>query len=76
MKIYRNIAFSLIFLFAGIIQGFGQIEFREIVKEEEWNAAMEDAREDEKLVFLDIYATWCGPCKYLEKNVYTDEGLG
>ena len=76
MKIYRNIAFSLIFLFAGIIQGFGQIEFREIVKEEEWNAAMEDAREDEKLVFLDIYATWCGPCKYLENNVYTDESLG
>ncbi|MFW5820780.1 MAG: thioredoxin family protein [Bacteroidota bacterium] len=68
----------IVILFFVAIPGsvIGQIEFREILKEEDWNAAMEDARTGDKLVFLDIYATWCGPCKYLENNVYTDKALG
>ena len=26
----------------------------------------------DKLIFLDAYTTWCGPCKALEKYVFTD----
>ena len=25
-----------------------------------------------KLVFMDAYATWCGPCKWMSANVFTD----
>jgi thiol:disulfide interchange protein len=58
------------------LNSFSQIEFREIKSEDDWVKAVEAARSSDKLLFLDIYATWCGPCKYLENNVYTDENLG
>ncbi len=40
--------------------------------EQDWSKALEQAKKENKLVFLDIYATWCGPCKMLKKNTFTD----
>jgi thioredoxin 1 len=41
--------------------------------EQDWNKALEQAKADRKLVFLDIYATWCGPCKMLKKHTFSNE---
>lgn len=38
-----------------------------------WNEALALAKKENKLIFLDIYATWCGPCKKLKKNTFSDE---
>jgi thiol-disulfide isomerase/thioredoxin len=27
-------------------------------------------------VFVDAYTTWCGPCKWMSKNVFTDASVG
>lgn len=34
------------------------------------------AKKEKKLVFIDAYASWCGPCKMMEKNVFTQKAVG
>jgi thioredoxin 1 len=41
-----------------------------------WDEALQIAKEENKLIFLDIYASWCGPCKRLKENTFTDREAG
>lgn len=41
-----------------------------------WKAQLEKAKSENKLVFLDAYTSWCGPCKMLQKNVFTQQAVG
>lgn len=42
----------------------------------DWSAALEQARAQDKLIFVDAYATWCGPCKRMAREVFPDEQVG
>jgi tetratricopeptide (TPR) repeat protein len=33
------------------------------------------AKKQKSLVFVDVYATWCGPCKMMDRQTYTDAGV-
>jgi len=44
--------------------------------ENDWQLALTTAKNENKLVFLDIYATWCGPCKMLKQYTFTDKAIG
>jgi len=39
--------------------------------EGEFSDALELAKKSEKNIFFDAYTTWCGPCKFMSKNVFT-----
>jgi len=44
--------------------------------ENDWSLALKTAKNENKLVFLDIYATWCGPCKMLKQYTFSDKAIG
>ncbi len=31
------------------------------------------AKKENKLIFMDAYTSWCGPCKWMAKNVFTND---
>lgn len=33
------------------------------------------AAKEHKLIFVDAYTTWCGPCKQMAKNVFTNDAV-
>lgn len=37
-----------------------------------WAEIKAIAKRENKIIFVDAYTTWCGPCKYMAKNVFTD----
>ena len=41
-----------------------------------WSEALQLAKKENKLIFLDIYATWCGPCKRLKANTFSNKEVG
>ncbi|WP_343670105.1 thioredoxin family protein [Chitinophaga sp.] len=45
-------------------------------QEGNWNEILTLAREQNKGVFIDCYTTWCGPCKMMDSQVYSDSLVG
>ena len=41
--------------------------------ENDWNAAVKKASAQKKWIFVDCYATWCGPCKMLKMRTFTNK---
>ncbi|MEM9920809.1 MAG: thioredoxin family protein [Bacteroidota bacterium] len=42
----------------------------------DWEKTLELAKEQKKLIFVDAYTTWCGPCKWMAANVFPQEEVG
>lgn len=41
-----------------------------------WEQVLEKAKTEDKPIFVDAYAKWCGPCKAMSKTVFPDESVG
>ncbi|MGF7215654.1 thiol:disulfide interchange protein [Spirosoma lacussanchae] len=44
--------------------------------EASWREILKKAKAEKKVIFLDAYASWCGPCKLLQKRVFTQKTVG
>jgi thiol-disulfide isomerase/thioredoxin len=65
-NLFLILSFSLI---AGITAQNRQINF----EHGDLASVYEKARKEKKLIFIDAYTTWCGPCKWLAKTVFTND---
>ena len=41
-----------------------------------WKDMLAKAKAENKVIFMDAYATWCGPCKMMDKNVFAEASVG
>ena len=40
-----------------------------------WTTVLAQAKKENKIIFFDAYATWCGPCKQMDSETYTNEAV-
>ncbi|EHQ25757.1 thioredoxin family protein [Mucilaginibacter paludis] len=41
--------------------------------EDQWQLALKQAAAQHKYIFVDAYATWCGPCKMLKATTFKND---
>lgn len=54
------------------LKKFSSIKF----EHSSWKEAQQKAKQEGKIIFVDCYTVWCGPCKAMSKNVFTQKKVG
>jgi thioredoxin-related protein len=68
----KSVAITTIAVFLTWVAG----AFSAVDWEHNYDAGLERAKKDKKLVMIDMYTDWCGWCKKLDKDTYSDKGVG
>jgi thioredoxin-related protein len=66
---------ALLLLFCTQI-GLGQQELAISFIDNNLAEALEKAAQQDKIIFIDAYTTWCGPCKMMDRDVFGDSMIG
>jgi len=68
---------KILFLLSIALMFMTIIKAQEIVFEKgTFDDALEEAKANNKIVFMDCYTDWCGPCKMMTENVFTQKEVG
>ena len=72
MKALRYIILMVFTLSVATAQSQNRkIEFQD----KPWNEIMQMASSADKIIFMDAYTTWCGPCKWIAANMFTNDTI-
>ncbi|KAA6337896.1 Thiol:disulfide interchange protein DsbD [termite gut metagenome] len=71
MKHSGKLILTTILLFSSLSGLTAQNRSIAFEQTKEWKKVIAKAKKERKLIFVDCYTDWCGPCKALEKNIFT-----
>lgn len=71
VKKIRRLFFIAVLFFVGDVYAVVESKPR-LVRWMDYTEALEKAKNGHKLVFIDLYADWCIPCRVMDKNVFSD----
>ena len=67
----KRLFFALVLVFSFQILLAQNINFNK----GSWTEMLAKSKTENKLIFVDVYAVWCGPCKAMAKNVFTQASV-
>lgn len=59
----------LLFIFSSAVVSAQKINWMTM------NEALEAQKQTPKKIFMDVYTVWCGPCKLLDKNTFSNKDV-
>ena len=69
--------FLLTLLVAGVMMGVeAQNRSIDFEQTKEWKKVLKKAKKEKKLIFVDCYTSWCGPCRYMTDSIFTRQVSG
>ena len=68
-------------LFLGILVIISFLSLRLFAQGINWQkgdfeSILNKAKSEKKLVYVDIFTTWCGPCKQMDAEVFSNQEVG
>lgn len=70
---YARIAVAALLLMA--CASFGAMKGQALVHWMDYSTALEKAKKNPRLIFVDLYADWCIPCRVMDASVYSDPSV-
>lgn len=67
---------KLIFLLSALLISLAALSQGIEFHKESYAEVLKMAKKQKKLVFIDIYTSWCGPCKHMSKNIFPQAKAG
>jgi len=68
----KKLLFAICLLAVTLASKAAEIKF---IQNPTWTSVLEQAKKENKIIFLDAYATWCGPCKQMDAETYTNDAV-
>lgn len=72
----KKTLFILFYLMLFVGVGYAQESGIRFEQTREWKQIVKKAKKEKKMIFVDCYTDWCGPCRTMAANVFTQDTVG